>query len=84
MKKQSLNINITKTKQIIHSYIPLLFLFLFPHGFEAILASMGYIVFAGYFYLKKIENKAPTDTYEYYFINLLVTLFLLSGYANGL
>lgn len=84
MKKQSLNINISKTKQIIHSYIPLLFLFLLPHGFGAVIASTGYIVFAGYFYLKKIENKAPADAYEYYLINSLVTLFLLGGYVNGL
>ena len=84
MKKQSLNINISKTKQIVHSYIPLLFLFLLPHGFGAVITSIGYIVFAGYFYLKKIENKAPASMYEYYLANSLITLLLVGGYINGL
>ena len=84
MRTKKLTVTITKTKQIIHAYIPLLLLFLLPHSFTTVVISLGYAVFLGYFYLKKAESGYPSIYWEYYMVNTLVSLIFLGGYVNEL
>jgi hypothetical protein len=84
MKQQTINITIAKTKQIIHSYIPLVFLFVLPHSFKTLFIAAGYIIIASYFYLKKMEDNESPIFYQYYLLNSLPTLVLLGGYVEGL
>jgi len=77
-------VTISKVKQIIHAYMPLLLLFLLPKGFTAVVAALAYIVFTGYVYLKKANEKYPSIYWEYYMLNLLLTLIVLGGYVNGI
>ena len=62
----------------------MLLLFSLPKGWTAVTIVLLYVLFAGYFYLKKGEMKETAENYEYFMLNLLPTLIILGGYVNGL
>jgi hypothetical protein len=77
------HITLTKIKQIIHAYIPLIFLFILPKSLTTVIIAGNYIVFTGYFYLKKMEQGLPDVYWEYYLINSVITLFFVAAYTEG-
>jgi len=78
--------SISFKKQIFHAYFPLVFIFFLPKGFLTLGIALLYFLIAGYFYLKKIENKYPEREWEweYFMINGFFTALILGLYANGL
>ena len=80
MTKQS----IAKIKQIFHSYLPLIFIFLFPKSFSGVFLAFGYIAFSGYFYFDKIFKNYPEETYEYYLFNVSIVSILIALHVNAL
>jgi hypothetical protein len=77
------DLKIAQAKQVFHAYLPVLILFIFPHGFTTLLISLGFVFVSMSVYLKRIGKKM-SFTYEYYLANSILTLILLGGYANGL
>ncbi|WP_456470018.1 hypothetical protein [Caminibacter sp.] len=70
-------------KQLTHAYIPILLLLFLPHSFTTALVAMGYIAISSYVYIKKSQN-LPSYYWEYYMINLIIPLFLITAYVEGL
>jgi len=81
---KTLNLSLTKIKQLIHAYIPLLMIILFPKSITAVIMTMAYIAFSGYIYINRIENKAPVETYETYTAHIILTLIILALHINAI
>ncbi len=78
------HLSLSKAKQIIHAYVPLLFIILFPKSFLGIFFAVGYILITGYVYLDRSLKNYSSETYEYYNVNLLLTLILIALHINVL
>lgn len=81
---KSFGLSISKTKQIFHAYFPLVFIVLFPKSFLGVILALAYVVLSGYVYLNRSSRNYPEESYEYYLINVAMTVVIIGLHVNAL
>ncbi len=74
------NLKISKVKQIIHAYIPVILLFILPQSFWSLLVAGSYYIIAAYFYFTDYKQ----NEIEIFTVNSLITLLVMGFYVNAL
>jgi len=77
--KKNIAVNIQLIKDIIHAVLPILLLYVLPHGWGTLAIVYAYFLLKAYVYFF-IKNNVS----DIAIASVLIDAFIIAGYVNGL